>query len=93
MNRKLIRFIQLSIAAVHAGDAKGKAKPNTFDYDGYGVDRGQNKLWMKEIPEYNRPLGAPLGPAQNRGYLYIRKFEHVDVWLDLENERGELTWR
>lgn len=61
--------------------------------DGYGVDRGQSKLWMQEIPEYSRPLGKPLGPARNKGYLYIRQFEHVQVWLDIENERAELIWK
>ncbi len=61
--------------------------------DGYGVDRGQSKLWMQDLPEYSRRLGAPLGPASNDGYIYIRQFEHVQVWLDIENERAELVWK
>lgn len=61
--------------------------------DGYGVDNGQSKLWMQDIPEFSRPLGKPLGPARNKGYVYIRQFEHVQVWLDLENERAELVWK
>lgn len=61
--------------------------------DGYGVDNGQSKLWMQDIPEFSRSLGRPLGPARNKGYLYIRQFEHVQVWLDIENERGELVWK
>ncbi|MGZ0708882.1 putative glycoside hydrolase [Coraliomargarita sp. W4R53] len=61
--------------------------------DGYSANRGGSKLWMQDFPEYSRPLGRPLGPAQNRGYLYIRQFEHVRVWLDIENQRAELVWQ
>ncbi|WPJ95523.1 putative glycoside hydrolase [Coraliomargarita algicola] len=61
--------------------------------DGYSANRGGSKLWMQDIPEYHRPLGKPLGPARNRDYLYIREFEHVRVWLDIEHQRAELLWK
>lgn len=61
--------------------------------DGYSVNPGGSKLWLQDIPEYSRPLGKPLGPARNKGYLYIRQFEHVQVWLDIENKRAELVWK
>nr|WP_308949509.1 putative glycoside hydrolase [Coraliomargarita sp. SDUM461003] len=61
--------------------------------DGYSVNPGGSKLWMQDIPEYSRRLGRPLGPAQNRGYIYIRQFEHLRVWLDIENQRAELVWQ
>jgi hypothetical protein len=60
--------------------------------DGYGVDNGQSKLWMQEIPEFSRPLGKPLGPARSKGYIYIREFEHARVWVDIENERAAIVW-
>jgi hypothetical protein len=59
---------------------------------GYGVDDGQNLLWMKPFPEYARPLGPPRGPAIKSGWIYTRTFEHAQVRLDIENERAEIVW-
>lgn len=59
---------------------------------GYGVDNGQNHLWMKNIPEYSRPLGPPKGPAVNSGWTYTREFEHARVVLDIRNEKADITW-
>ncbi|VGO13135.1 hypothetical protein PDESU_01689 [Pontiella desulfatans] len=42
--------------------------------------------------EFRNPLGKPLGPPVKDGYIYTRSFEHVDVWLDVENETSRLTW-
>jgi hypothetical protein len=61
--------------------------------DGYGVDDGSSKLWMKELPEYSRPLGAPLGPATRKGYTYQRKFKHADVSVDIENQTADIRWK
>lgn len=66
--------------------------------DGYGVDPGkdgksESKLWLHTFPEYDRPLGAPLGPAMKEGVRYTRDFEHVSVSLDLETMKGELHWK
>ena len=49
-----------------------------FLNDGYCVDsRGKNNvcqsgLWLKLLPEYKKPLGAPKGPATRDGYIYTR---------------------
>ena len=59
---------------------------------GYGVDNGQNPLWMKRIPEYARPLGAPKGPSVKSDWIYTREFEHARVTLDIENEQAEIIW-
>ena len=72
-----------------------------FLNDGYCVDsRGKGKqkvcqsgLWLKSLPEYEKPLGPPAGPAVREGYIYTRDFEHASVWLDIENSRGRVTWK
>ena len=61
--------------------------------DGYGVDNGSSRLWMKTLPEYSRPLGPPKGPAQNRGYVYKRAFKHAMVTVDIENETAKIVWK
>jgi hypothetical protein len=60
--------------------------------DGYGVDSGSNLFWMKSIPEYSYPLGAPKGSAVKRGYTYIREFEHASVLIDVQKEQAEIIW-
>jgi hypothetical protein len=61
--------------------------------NGYGVDRGQNKLWMKNLPEYSKPLGPPKGPATKTDYLYKRSFQHADVTLDIKKETARILWQ
>ena len=61
--------------------------------NGYSVDGGQNKLWMKELPEYSKPLGPPKGPATKKGYSYRRTFKHAEVSIDLEKESADITWK
>ncbi|MDF7823550.1 putative glycoside hydrolase [Pontiellaceae bacterium B12227] len=60
--------------------------------DGYGVDGGRSKLWMKTMPEYSRPLGPPKGVAKKTGWIYTREFKFARVEVDIENERAEITW-
>jgi hypothetical protein len=60
--------------------------------DGYGVDNGRSGLWMKEIPEYSRPLGAPKGRASKSGNIYRRDFAHASVTVDIENEKADIVW-
>ncbi|MEP4931763.1 putative glycoside hydrolase [Haloferula sp.] len=60
---------------------------------GYGVDGSDSKLWMKDFPEFSRPLGPPKGPAQKNGYVYERSFEHADIRVDIESETAAITWK
>ena len=53
----------------------------------------QSKVWLKRFPQYDKPLGAPLGPATREGFVYKRRFEHVDVMVDLERKHATLEWR
>ncbi|MDA7881894.1 putative glycoside hydrolase family 15 protein [Akkermansiaceae bacterium] len=60
--------------------------------DGYGVDK-QNESWMKNHPEYSKPLGPPKGPAEKKGYLYKRSFQHAEVTVDLDKETASILWK
>ena len=60
-------------------------------HDGY--DAKKSKVWMKQHPEFERPLGAPKGPAVRTGYVYTREFAHASVRLDLETQTGKINWR
>jgi hypothetical protein len=59
-------------------------------HDGYCVDRGKSKLWMKEHPEFSRPLGPPKGLARKEDWIYTREFAHARVRLDLERQEGRI---
>lgn len=65
-------------------------------HDGYAADmRGGeslSKVWLKRLPQYDRPLGPPRGPATRNGYVFSRDFEHASVVLDLEQQAARITW-
>lgn len=44
------------------------------------------------VEELTRPLGPPLGPPKKNGYEYTRSFQHVDVYLNVENNEAKLDW-
>jgi hypothetical protein len=48
---------------------------------------------MSNPPEFERPLGAPMGPAVQDGYIYTRDFAHASVRLDIENQIGSVDWK
>jgi hypothetical protein len=60
-------------------------------HDGY--DAKKSKVWMKHPPEFDRPLGAPQGPAVRSGYVYTREFAHASVRLDIEKQTGVVEWK
>ena len=63
-----------------------------FDlHDSY--DAKTSKTWMTHPPEYDRPLGAPKGPAVRSGYTYTREFTHASVELDIEKQSGVIVWK
>ena len=70
-------------------------------HDGYDVNtRGRGKkaktnnvLWLKTLPQYQKRLGQPKGPATQLGYRYSREFEHASVKLDIETGEGEIDWK
>jgi hypothetical protein len=67
-------------------------KHSYFDLkDSY--DAKASKTWMTHPPEYDRPLGAPKGPAVRSGYRYTREFAHASVQLDIEKQVGAIVWK
>ena len=67
-------------------------------HDGYDVNpKGRkgvaNALWLKRLPEYDKQLGKPKGPATKLGYRYTREFEHASVELDIESGKADIQWK
>jgi len=67
-------------------------------HDGYNVNpRGRkptsNALWLKALPEYQKRLGKPKGPATKQGYHYSREFEHASVELNIESGKADIEWK
>ena len=59
-------------------------------HEGYAADK--NDRWMRHLDEYDRPLGAPKGPAKKTGYIYTREFEHASVKLDIVKQTADIKW-
>ena len=59
-------------------------------HDGY--DAKTSKVWMTHLPELDRPLGWPKGPAVRSGYVYTREFAHASIRLDIEKQTGVIKW-
>ncbi|MGJ8673748.1 putative glycoside hydrolase [Rubritalea sp.] len=59
-------------------------------HEGYSANENEN--WMRWFPEYDRPLGAPKGPAMKNGYTYTREFEHATVKLDISKRSADIKW-
>ncbi|MBT3378514.1 MAG: hypothetical protein HN742_25090 [Lentisphaerae bacterium] len=66
-----------------------------FGYaEGHIADGRPIALLAPDYPEFERPLGVPLGPAVKTGpYRYEREFRHVAVQLDIAARHGQITWR
>ncbi|ANW96381.1 hypothetical protein AXE80_08865 [Wenyingzhuangia fucanilytica] len=60
-------------------------------HDGYLATN--SAVWLHQFDQYKKALGAPLGKAIKNGYIYTRKFENLDVWLNLETQTATLTWK
>ena len=61
-------------------------------YFGYSWGYDEKEGWLQWYPEYDRPLGAPKGPARKTGWHYQREFEHARVEVDLTREWGRIEW-
>jgi len=59
-------------------------------HEGYSADK--NDHWMRWFEAYNKPLGAPLGPAKKKGYQYIRHFKHAKVFVDVKERKAQIKW-
>lgn len=56
---------------------------------GYRLDMGG----LEWYPEFDKPLGKPLNEMQTNGWVLTRKYEHADVWVDLENKTSKIDWK
>lgn len=48
--------------------------------------------WRRWYPEYDKPLGPPLGPATRDGFIFTREFKHASVELDIAQRQGRIQW-
>ncbi len=56
------------------------------------IETGTDMWRIKQpFPEYDMPLGKPLGRAQKNGNIWTRKFEQLEVVLDVGN--GTVEYR
>ncbi len=44
-------------------------------------------------PEFDKPLGPPLGEAKRDGWTYRRDFAHTAVFVDLEKQTARIDWK
>ena len=77
---------QLGIFLISAGE-HSYFRP----HEGYAADKEDK--WMRWFPEYDKPLGAPNGPAKKDGYIYTRSFKHANVTLDIQKRTAEIIWQ
>lgn len=56
---------------------------------GYRMELG----CLEWYPEYDRPLGKPLGDMKVDGWQLSREYEHLSVWVDLETREAIITPR
>ena len=63
------------------------------EYSYWGMGDGWTTGSFPWIPEYDRPLGKPLGVAQSRGPgKYFREFAHLNVSLDTTLKTAKILW-
>ena len=66
---------------------------DSYDINPRGRKPTSNALWLKRLPEYDKKLGKPKGPATRKGYQYAREFEHASVKLDIESGKADIQWK
>eukprot|EP00947_MAST-08B_sp_MAST-8B-sp1_P003084 g3084.t1 len=79
---------QISLAAHLMGMEEGSYFGSGLSWD----DDGWHVWW----PEYDRPLGRPMGPYQRdptNTYRFRRSFEYLDVEADCQTLEANFRWR
>jgi acetyl esterase/lipase len=68
----------------------GAQKNAYFIYNwGYRMQLG----CLEWYPEFDKPLGEPLGDMVRDGWTLSRKFKHASVKVNLETREAEIQWR
>lgn len=63
------------------------------EYSYFGMGGGWSVSSFPWYPEYDRPLGKPLGRATSSGAgRYFRAYEQLNVTLDTSQNRAAITW-
>lgn len=68
------------------------------EYSYYGCSRGwsvsqDNMDWLVWHPEYDKPLGKPMGPAVKQGETYTRQFAAgTAVTFNVKTNEGSIQW-
>lgn len=48
---------------------------------------------LESYPEFERPLGPPLGEAKKDGWNYQREFTHASMSVNLETKSAHIDWK
>ena len=64
---------------------------NLFVHDG-GYAANKNERWIRWLPEFDRPLAPPSGPATKTRIRYTRNFQHASVSVDLRIRSAVDRW-
>jgi len=68
----------------------GAQENSYFIYNwGYRMANG----CLEWYPEFDKPLGNPLGDMVRNGWELSREYAHASVWVDLESKEAEIQWR
>lgn len=67
----------------------GAQKHSYFIYNwGYRMELG----CLEWYPEFDQPLGEPLGEMTRKGWTLRREFKHASVWMNLGTKKAEIQW-
>ena len=68
----------------------GAQKNSYFVYNwGYRMENG----CLEWYPEFDKPLGEPLGDMVKEGWTLSREFKHASVRVNLETREAKINWR
>jgi hypothetical protein len=68
----------------------GAQENSYFVYNwGYRMDNG----CLEWYPEFDKPLGEPLGDMVRDGWTLSRQFKHASVWVNLETREADIQWQ
>ena len=67
----------------------GAQENSYFIYNwGYRIDNG----CLEWYPEFDKPLGEPLGDMVRDGWILSRQFKHASVWVNIETRKADIQW-
>jgi len=68
----------------------GAQEHSYFIYNwGYRMEMG----CLDWYPEFDKPLGEPLGDMVRDKWVLRRQFKHASVWVNLETKEADIQWQ